>query len=290
MAEDFEKVVFKKPRPDESPAEDFFFVYAIIAFMNVREKKAIISAAKAGGRVVRKYFGRVLTIEEKSTTADFRTQADVGSEKAIIKILKKAFPKYNILSEECGMINRGSEYTFYVDPLDGTNNFVLGIPNFSVLISLAKGREAIFGIVYIPMLDIYYYAEKGSGVFCGIKHNLKLSSETSLARATVGYGCAYKTAKTEVARIIGNLIIGGVKRTLADWAPAIEFCQLVSGKIESMININTELYDFLGAKLIMREAGCVITDFKGNLDTDDFNPTFLASNNWEIHNKILPLL
>lgn len=258
--------------------------------MNFKKKQAIILASKAGGKIVKNYFGKVLAVEEKSCAWDFRTEADVESEKAIIAVLEKAFPKYNIFSEECGLIDRKSEYTFFVDPLDGTNNFVLGIPNFSVLIALAKGREAIFGLVYLPMLDIFYHAEKSKGAFCG-SSSIKPSLETSMKNSTVAYSCGYKTPKREVVRIIGNLKIKGkVKRVLFNWSPAVDFCLLASGKIESMINYKTEIYDFLGAKLILREAGAVLTDFKGKPDTDDFARTFVASNNSAIHRKILPLL
>ena len=156
--------------------------------------------------MVRKYFGKALKIEEKSCAWDFRTEADVRSEVAIIKVLERAFPSYNILSEECGLIDKKSEYTFYVDPLDGTNNFVLGIPNFSVLIALAHGREAIFGLVYLPMLDVFYHAEKGKGAFLGSK-SIKPSLEVSTKRATVGYSCRYSTSKAEIVRVISKLKI-----------------------------------------------------------------------------------
>ncbi len=255
-----------------------------------KDKKAIISAAKAGGEVVKSYFGKVLSVEEKSCAWDFRTEADVESEAAILKVLGRAFPTYNIMSEECGFLDRKSEYTFYVDPLDGTNNFVLGIPNFSVLISLARGKEAVFGLVYLPMLDILYHAEKGGGAFCG-DNLIKPSIERSMKNATVGYACGYKTPKPEVVRIISNLKLKGeVKRTLFNWSPAVDFCLLASGKIESIFNQKTEIYDFLGAKLILREAGCVITDSEGRPDTDDFSRIFLASCHPLIHRKMLKLI
>src|SRR3989344_1896456 len=164
--------------------------------MCAKDREKIIFAAKAGGKVLRNYFGKVLTVEEKSCAWDFRTQADVESESAILKVLKKNFPDWNILSEECGFIDKKSEYTFYVDPLDGTNNFVLGIPNFSVLIALTRGKKTLFAVVYVPMLDIFYYAEKGGGAFCGT-NPLKPSSETSIKNATLGYACGYKTPKPE---------------------------------------------------------------------------------------------
>ncbi|MES2087895.1 MAG: inositol monophosphatase [Patescibacteria group bacterium] len=258
--------------------------------MNARDKKVIISAAKAGGKVVKSYFGKVLNVEEKSCAWDYRTQADVESEAAILKILEKDFPTYNIVSEECGLIDKKSDYTFYVDPLDGTNNFVLGVPNFSVLISLARGKEAIFGLVYLPMLDLCYWAEKGKGAFCG-RNRLQLSLETSMEKVTMAYACAYKTPKEEVMRVVSNIELkGDPKRLLFSWSPAVDFCLLASGKIETIFNDKTEIHDFLGAKLILREAGCVITDTKGKPDVDDFCPTFLASNNKSIHKKVLSLI
>ncbi len=96
---------------------------------------------------------------------DFQTEADLESEKRILSILKTEFPKYNIYSEEDGKFYHDSEYTFVIDPLDGTNNFVMGIPNFSVSIALFCKNEAIAGVVYQPILDQTYSALKGKGSF-----------------------------------------------------------------------------------------------------------------------------
>ena len=100
--------------------------------MNINYKETLIEAAHAGGEILKKYFGQTLNLIEKSTASDFKTEADIGSERAILTILRNKFPKYNIHSEEEGKFDNGSEYTIIVDPLDGTNNFVLGIPNFSL--------------------------------------------------------------------------------------------------------------------------------------------------------------
>ena len=92
-----------------------------------------ILAAEHGGTIVKNYFGDLLDIEEKTMVSDFRTKADTEAENAILHVLTKNFPQYNILSEEAGFLDHHSEYTFVIDPLDGSNNFVLGIPNFSDL-------------------------------------------------------------------------------------------------------------------------------------------------------------
>lgn len=92
----------------------------------------VIEAAKARGEVLTKYFGQSIETTRKITAADFVTKADVESERAILDMLAAAFPEYAIRSEERGRIGKESAFVFAVDPLDGTNNFVLGIPNFSI--------------------------------------------------------------------------------------------------------------------------------------------------------------
>lgn len=254
-----------------------------------KKYKAIIKAAKAGGEITKKYFGKVLEIEGKTIPADFRTKADLESEKAIIKILTKAFPKYNIISEEIGEINKNSEYTFHVDPLDGTNNFVLGIPYFSVSIGLTKGNEIIFGVVYNPILENIYYAEKGKGAFCNgkkIKVNKELDIKNSSVSLVVSFGCPRDfSSKTWVKIFTKN-----VKRVLSFWSVALDLCLLASGKIESIIIRELHLWDFVAGKIIAKEAGAVVTDFKGSQEKSEVNDTFLVSNSTKIHNEILELL
>ncbi len=256
--------------------------------MQIKDQKAIIAAAKAGGKVVRSYFGKVLAVEEKSGAFDLRTRADIESEAAVIAVLEKTFPSYNIFSEECGHIDKKSEYTFYIDPLDGTNNFVLGIPNFSVSIALVRGTETIFGAIYVPMIDSMYHAAKGEGAFCN-SVKISPSTETSLLRSTSTFLSNYHCPKSYVVKIIGNLS-RKTKRLLINWSVASDFCLVASGKVETVLNKNTELWDFLAAKLIAKEAGCIVTDLKGKPEKNDLNRSFLTSCNSAIHQKTLPFV
>ena len=257
--------------------------------MHAKGHQAIIVAAKAGGKVSRSYFGKVLTITEKSKASDVRTEADVESETVIVGILKKAFPTYNIFSEECGMIDKNSEYTFYIYPLDGTNNFALGVPNFSVSIALCRGREAVAGVIHLPMLGLTYSAREGAGAFCN-DIPVKLSPETSLERSTSAFMCGYHCPKPIIIETIGRLSVK-TKRVLVNWSVASDMCLLVAGKIETIVACEgMELHDFLAGKLIAKEAGCVITDHVGRPEKDDFNAEFVASCNQELHEKVTPLL
>ncbi|MCX6763000.1 MAG: inositol monophosphatase [Candidatus Moranbacteria bacterium] len=251
--------------------------------MNIEK---IIEAAEAGGKILKDYFGQGMDTIQKSVASDFYTKADLDSEKAIFGILKKEFPDFNIFSEENGKIEKGSEYTFIIDPMDGTNNFVIGIPDFSVSIGLFKNDEAVAGVINMPIVGHTYHAEKGKGAFFnGMK--LQVNDEKDIQKSTVLYSCGYKIVRDTLDKAIVSLHKINVKRILLNWSPASVFCLLASGKIEAIVNDRIELHDYAAGKLIAREAGAKVTDFEGNKERDDKNDAFIISNGTEIHEKII---
>jgi len=249
----------------------------------------LIEAAHAGGKILKNYFGQILDITVKSNPSDFKTRADDESEQAVIEVLTKHFPDYNILGEESGTIDKGSEYTFVIDPLDGTNNFVLGIPTFCVSIGLIKGDEIIAGVIYAPMLDLTFSAQIGEGAFCN-ETKIQVSSVTEEKNGTISL-CGYYGISPELwGSMFKNLAMGGFKRVMNQWCPTYDFCMLASGKIESMVNYGSELYDFCAGKIIAREAGAVITNLDGTPEENDRNRMFMASNNNQIQQSIIQSL
>jgi len=257
----------------------------------IKEKdlQILIKAAQAGGKVLRKYFGQAMDFVEKSTLADFQTKADLESEKSILKILKKEFPKYNILSEEEGKTEKNSDYTLVIDPLDGTNNFVLGIPNFSVSVALFYKTEAIAGVVYQPILNKTYYASKNNGAFLNGKQ-IKVNDITNIGKITIIYGCGYKTKQDYLAKIMHILFSLNHKRILTNWSIAYDYCLLACGRIETIINDGLELYDYGAGKLIALEAGAKIIDFTGKKENDYSNKNFIISNTDEINDYVFNLI
>ena len=254
-----------------------------------KEYEDIIKAAVAGGEVLEKYFGEILDITVKSRPSDVRTQADLGSENAILEILSEKFPTYNIFAEESGENNKNSEYTFVIDPLDGTNNFVLGIPYFSVGIGLIKEDKIIFGVVYNPILKNLYVAQEGRGAFLNDKKicvNTEASMENSSVSLVVEYGDLIKLQE----RLTETLNRMGVKRCLTNWSCLLDFCLLASGKIEAIVFHDCPLHDFVPGKLIAKEAGAMITDFNGNMEKDEKSNTFLTTNGTKIHKELLEIL
>lgn len=257
--------------------------------METKYKEKLIEAAHAGGAVLRKYFGQALNPKEKAGPSDLQTEADLGSEKIILEILKKEFPEYNIHSEEDGITKNDSDYTFYIDPLDGTNNFTIGIPNFTVSIGLVHKNEIIAGVVYQPMLDHTYYAELGGGAYLNDK-KIQVNNINTINRTTVAMCFTYKTDKKHKADIFSALIQAEPKRIIWNWSVAYDCCLIASGKIEAMTNQKLEIYDWAAGKLIAKEAGAKIIDFDGNEETNMMNDNFIVGNNTETAQQILKIL
>lgn len=257
--------------------------------LNTKDKDNLIRAAHAGGIILKKLFGKTLNIKEKSTSWDFQTEADLGSEKTILKILKSAFPKYNIHSEEKGKFHNNSDYTLIIDPLDGTNNFVIGIPNFSVSIALFYKNEAIAGVVYQPILDQTYFAQKNKGAYLNGK-KIRVNNIINPNKITIAHNCGYGINRNYYSKIMSTLRSEKHNRILTNWSPAYDFCLLASGKIESLITYNSEIYDFAAGKLIAKEAGAKIIDLNGKKESDFRNNKFITSNNKKINKHILSII
>ena len=126
----------------------------------------VIEAAKIGGKILKENYGNldVLRAEEK-TPADFVTEVDKRSEEAILNFLSRHFPHDAVVAEESGTHAGTSAYRWYIDPLDGTKNYMHGFPVFSVSIGVAKGDDIVAGVVYLPILEELFTAEKGKGAF-----------------------------------------------------------------------------------------------------------------------------
>ena len=117
---------------------------------------------KEAGKVILENYGNFGKLKFKDPRS-LLTKADLLSEKIIIETITKKFPDHNFLTEESGNINKGSEYTWIIDPIDGTTNFVAKIPEFAVSIALAKNNEILMGVVHNPYTNEMFFAEKGKG-------------------------------------------------------------------------------------------------------------------------------
>lgn len=253
----------------------------------MHKKELIIKAAHAGGKVLLKYFGTDLKVKTKSILADLQTDADVGSEKAILKILEKEFPKHNIWGEESGLQDKKSKYTFVIDPLDGSLNYIYNIPYFSVAIALLKDKEPILSVIYDPVLGRTYYAEKNKGAFLNNK-KIRVNKESNIKNTSVVYIARYINSKQYYLNLLEKLHNYEVKRVLVNWSVALDFCLFSMGKIEAIIHNGSEPYDYAAGKLLAQEAGALITNFKG--DKKFKEEEFLVTNGTKIHKQLLKII
>lgn len=255
--------------------------------MNTNYPK-VIEAAEAAGEIIRRYFGAALELEEKSMAADFRTKADTESEAKILEILNREYPGYEILSEEVGHNGKKSKFQFVIDPLDGTNNFFLGIPNFVVSIALMRNGKTIFGVLHQPITGETYWAELGLGAWTG-RTKLSVNDENRMTNSTIVSSVGYDydlPCRQEFRLALAGPRGAGIKRWCENWSIAFDACLVAIGRAEVMVTKGAELYDFAAGKLIAKEAGAKSTDLSGN-DDNDLATSFVLSNGTAIHNEVL---
>ena len=141
-------------------------------------KSLIIKTAKDAGKLIMKHYGNIKSINEKANRSYF-TNVDLASEKLIISSIIKKFPKHNIVTEESKPINNKSDYTWYIDPIDGTHNYIRKFPLFGVSIGVAYKGKMKYGVINLPCFNELYFAEKDKGALLNGK-GIKVSNNKEL--------------------------------------------------------------------------------------------------------------
>lgn len=249
----------------------------------------LIAAARAGGEVLRQRFGNHGQVNRKSTAADVQTEADLQAERAILARLELALPGCNIIAEESGRRDRGSTRTIVLDPLDGTNNFVLGIPHFAVSIALLDEGQLAAAVVHQPILGQTYWASRGGGAWRD-GQPIRVNQQADVTLATFTQIYPYRAEREDVIEHTSRIWRLGCRRLLTVWSPALDFCLLASGRIEAVVHYGSEFYDYAAGKLIAREAGAKITTLDGQREPRDEHREFLASNGTGLHQQLLAAL
>lgn len=248
--------------------------------------KQLIKTVEHSGQLIKSYYGQNVMTGVKSSAIDFVTKADLASEANILRFIRKNFSKYNILSEEEGLTDNKSEYTFVLDPLDGTINFHKNLCFFAVTLALLKGDEAIFAVTHNPLNNQTYYAFKNKGAYLNGRR-IKVSQTSKLSQAMVGSSWAWRTPLKLARAMMVKLHNSGPVRVLNNWSPAWEMCLVAAGQIDAHVNYDNDLYDNLAGKLLIREAGGKITDFNGRPLKNDRINSFVASNGTKLHSQVL---
>ncbi len=227
-------------------------------------KDTLITALEAAGKKLLEYFTGPLITKQKESQSSIVTEADIESEKLIINMIKNGFPGHNIISEEAGYIDNNSEYTWVIDPLDGTSNFASGIPWFGVLITLFNQNRPVMAGAYLPVEDVLYFAEKGKGAFRNGELVPKLKNNAlrdSLFSFCVDYteDINFLNKGMEIYKFIVQN-----SRNVRSTNSLIDFIYVAEGKFGGVLNLYTKVWDISGLSLVITEAGGVMKNLNGD--------------------------
>jgi myo-inositol-1(or 4)-monophosphatase len=255
-------------------------------------RKALLEA----GKILLENFGKLTEYTVKESQSSIVTKADIESEKKIIEIILEKFSNHNTLGEETGFQNRNSEFTWVIDPLDGTSNFAAGIPWFGVIICVLKNDVPFISGCFLPVQNEIYFAEKGKGATRN-GEKIKVSSETDLKNILAAYSIDYsdEPGKTEREAKLIQQVVSRI-RNLRSTNCIIDFCYTADGKLGACMNQTTKIWDIAGPGLIIEEAGGKVTDIQGNpfdfsLNADNYARNFtIVGSNKVLHSELIKIL
>ena len=227
-------------------------------------KNLLIKALRTSGKILLEYFNKPLEIKYKESQSSIVTEADLESEKIIINIIHETVPSHNIISEEAGFIDNNSEFTWIIDPLDGTSNFASGIPWFGVLITLFKDSKPVMAGAYLPVQDTLYFAEAGKGAF---RDGVQLPMlENKKVKDSLFAFCVDYTEDEEFLNKGIEIYKYIIKhsRNIRSTNSLIDFIYVAEGKFGGVLNLYTKVWDISGLGLIISEAGGIMKNINGN--------------------------
>ena len=233
----------------------------------------MIKACEKASKILIRDFGELenLQVSKKGPT-DFVTKSDKKTEKVLIDELTKNKKKYSILSEEIGFIkNDDNDYIWVIDPIDGTTNFLHGIPHFCISIGLKIKDEIISGIIFDPIKNEIFYAEKNQGAFFN-NHRIRVSKRKNLDE------CLFATNKNGLSSTDLNARIFG--------SAALDLAYVASGRIDGYFQNGLNLWDIAAGTLIVKEAGGIVN----NYDLEKTNNIKLVASSENINEKMLKRL
>ena len=207
----------------------------------------MIKAAEKASKSVIRDFGEVEKLQvSKKGPYDFVTKTDKHVEKILIEELSKTKKNYSFLSEEVGSIkNKDQENVWIIDPIDGTTNFLHGIPHFAICIALQSKKEIVSGLIFDPIKDEMFFAEKNKGAFLN-NHRLRVSNKNSIE------DCLFSSNHEGVKFSGLNMRYGG--------CAALDLAYVASGRLDGFFHNKINLWDVAAGALLVEEAGGIVND------------------------------
>ena len=239
----------------------------------------MVKACRKASKTLIRDFGEVENLQVSlKGPGDFVTNCDKKVEKILIDELLKARPSYSILSEEIGEINNDDSFKWIIDPIDGTSNFLHGIPHFAISVGLEHNKEIICGIIYDPIKDEMFTAEKGNGSYLN-NQRMRVSSRSKLEDCMIFTGGPKRDAKNrelalkEYYKFSIKVLVPMRKLGSA----SLDMAYVAAGRCDGFWQRNLNYWDIAAGIILVKEAGGFVTDFNGENEYIQ-NKTILATN------------
>mgnify|MGYP001322737563 FL=1 len=233
----------------------------------------MIKASEKASKILIRDFGEVENLQvSRKGPNDFVTNCDLKTEKIIIEELKKARPNYSIISEESGIeINKDKKNVWIIDPIDGTVNFLHGIPHFAISIALKSENEIISGLIFDPIKNEMFYAEKNNGAFFN-NHRIRVSKKNQVN------DCLFVTG----GKINNELDIPYRKSGCA----ALDMAYVASGRYDGYFQNDVNLWDIAAGIILIKEAGGIVNE----IDLNNTEEVKVIASSADISQKLLEKL
>ena len=239
----------------------------------------MIKACRKAAKVLIRDFGEIENLQVSlKGPGNFVTASDIKVEKIIIEELQKARPTYSILSEEIGEINNDESFKWIIDPIDGTANFLHGIPHFAISIGLEQDKEIVSGIIYDPIKDEMFVAEKGQGAYLNNKR-MRVSARSKLKDCIICTGGPKKDSKhrevtlEEYKKISSKIFIPVRKLGSA----SLDMAYVAAGRYDGYWQRDLSYWDIAAGIILVKESGGFVSDFNGENEYIK-NKTILVTN------------
>ena len=239
----------------------------------------MVKACRKASKTLIRDFGEIENLQVSlKGPGDFVTNCDKKIEKILIDELLKARPSYSILSEEIGEINNDDSFKWIIDPIDGTSNFLHGIPHFAISIGLEHNKEIICGIIYDPIKDEMFTAEKGNGSYLN-NQRMRVSSRSKLEDCIIFTGGPKREAKNRELALkeyykFSIKVLTPIRKL---GSASLDMAYVAAGRCDGFWQRNLNYWDIAAGIILVKEAGGFVTDFNGENEYIQ-NKTILATN------------
>jgi myo-inositol-1(or 4)-monophosphatase len=214
---------------------------------------AAVKAARAAGALIRENFGQPLQVNTEEAH-DIKLELDVRSQELITKLLLAKFPDHAILGEEGSAQNISSEFEWVVDPIDGTVNYFYGIPHFCISIALRQKNEIMVGVIYDPIREELWHAQRGGNAYLNGKP-IEVSRSTHISQSIVSIGMSKTMAEIDVAYSIFKDLMKRARKCRLMGSAALDLAYVASGRMDAYIERSVNWWDIAAGVLLVNCAG-----------------------------------